>query len=74
MTIPLKSDKTIDVILSGFNNVGTVMVKINSFTYLKDCNTNCLTCTSKYFIRKIINTRVKRLGKKYIYIHYYIKK
>lgn len=52
MTIPLKSDKTIDVILSGFNNVGTVMVKINAVTYLKDCNTNCLTCTSKIYILK----------------------
>lgn len=46
MTIPLRDDKCVDVVLSGYNNVGTVMVKISAITYLKDCDTNCLTCSS----------------------------
>lgn len=35
MIIPLKSDKSIDVRLSGFNNVGYVSVKIFSVGFLK---------------------------------------
>lgn len=45
-TIPLKSDKSVDVFLSGYNNTGYVAVKIFAISYFKDCETNCLTCTT----------------------------
>jgi len=48
MLIPLKSDKSVDVTLTGYNrdSGGTVTVKIFSVGFLKDCYTNCWTCTT----------------------------
>jgi len=46
MLIPLKSDKSVDVTLTGYNNEGTVTVKIFSVGFLKDCDINCWTCTT----------------------------
>jgi len=44
MVIPLKSDKSVDVYVSGYNpSSGNIMkIKIIAISYLKDCNTNCL--------------------------------
>jgi len=44
MLVPLKSDKSVDVILAGYNNAGIVTVKIFSVGFLKDCDANCWTC------------------------------
>lgn len=46
MVIPLKSDKSIDVTLSGYSNVGYVYVKIFSLAFLKDCDDLCWSCTT----------------------------
>lgn len=45
MVIPLKSDKSIDVVLNGFTNDFYVNVKIFCISYFKECHINCLNCS-----------------------------